>query len=63
MLHGLEHFCIGVASNHMINPIAATVREANVDGIGAAEEVVQIAHYLLVGAAQKEANQIGFTRF
>ena len=43
----------------MVNAIATAGAEANVHGVGGAEQVVQIAHHLLISTAQEQADQIG----
>ena len=59
MLHGLQHIGIGVTPHDMVNAIATAGAEANVHGVGCAEQVVQIAHHLLICTAEEQADQIG----
>jgi len=59
MLHRLEHLGVSVAAHHVIHPVAARGLQADVHRIGAAKQVVQIAHHLLVGPRQKQANPVG----
>ena len=58
MLHGFQHVSIGVATHHMVHLVAASRRQSDVHGIGAPEEVVQIAHHFLVGTTEKHADQV-----
>jgi len=60
VLHRLQHLGIGVAAHHVIHPVAASGGQADMHRIGAAEQVVQVAHHLLVGAGQKQADPVGF---
>ena len=59
MLHRLQHVGIGVAADHMVDSVAPARAEADVHGIGGAEEVVQVSHHLLIGTAEEETDQIG----
>ena len=58
MLHGFQHIGIGVTTYDVVNAIATAGAEANVHGVGCAEQVVQIAHHLLIGTAEEQADQI-----
>ena len=60
MLHLLQDIGVGVAFEHMIQDVAvSTGVETNVDGAGSTEQIVQIAHDLLVGPTKKESDPVG----
>ena len=61
VFHHFEHFGVGVPAHHVFDAVAAAVVEADVDGVGGAEEVVEVAHHLLVGAGEEEADPVGLT--
>ena len=58
MLHGLEYIGIGVTPYDVVNAIATAWAETNVDSVGCAKKIVQITHHLLIGAAEKQPDQI-----
>lgn len=59
VLHLLEHVCIGVSPHDVIEQVAvATGVKPHMHSIRASEEVVEIAHHLLVGPAQKHADPV-----
>ena len=62
MFHGLENIGVGVTPHHVIQLITTTGCQADVHCIGAAKQVVQVAHHLLVGAGQEEADEIRLSR-
>src|SRR5438477_374257 len=53
-LHVVEHLGDGVPM-HQVGHLVALVGEPDVDGVGVAEEVVQVAQDLLVGTGEKDA--------
>ena len=51
----VQHLADGVALDQRIEAGAAVVVEADVDGVGVAEQVVQVAEDLLIGADEEHA--------
>ena len=47
-LHVIQHLANGVAFDHRVEDDVAAVVEADVDGVGVAEQVVQVAEDLLM---------------
>ena len=62
VLHVLEHLVGGVALDDLLDPPAAAVLQPDVHHVGVAEQVVQIAQRLLVGADQEGRQVIRLAR-
>ena len=56
MLHRLEYIGIGVTPHDVVNAIATTWAEANVNSVGCSKKIVQIAHHFLISAAEKQSD-------
>ena len=52
-LHVLEHLAHGIAFDHGVENDVARFVQLHVDGVGIAEQVVQVAQDLLIGAQQE----------
>jgi hypothetical protein len=61
-LHVVEHLGDRVAVDEVGDLVAVRVAEAQVHGVGVAEEVVQVAQDLLVGAGQEDAEDVRLVR-
>ena len=57
-LHVVEHLADGVALDDRLEHHLAVVVQADVHGVGVAEQVVQVAEDLLVGADQERAQVV-----
>src|SRR6185295_9035438 len=62
VLHVAEHGARGVALDDLLDPPAVLVVEADVRDMGVAEEVVQVAEGLLVGADQERPEEVFLAR-
>ena len=54
-LHGLQYIGIGIFPYDMVNAIATAWAGADVEGVGCIKQIVQIAHYFLIGLAGETA--------
>ena len=59
VFHRGEHLGVRVAAHHVVDLVLPTGCQTDMHGIGGAEQVVEIAHHLLVGPPQEHADQIG----
>ena len=60
VLHVFQAFPGGIAVDHRVDHVAGLLVEGDMDGVGVAEEVMQIAEDLLVSADEEEADVIIF---
>ena len=58
VLNVIENFTNGVALDHCLEHHFARFVERDVDGVGVAEQIVQVAEDLLIGADQKRAENV-----
>ena len=58
VLDVVEHVLDGLALDHVVDVVAAVLVHAHVHGVGVAEQVVEVAEDLLVGAHQEDAEVV-----
>ena len=61
-LHVVEHLAHRVALDERVEPRAAVLVEADVHGVGVAEQVVEVAEDLLIGADEEHAEVVASRR-